>query len=209
MPRNYRNIDRGERVERLLAIASEQFLTVGYAGTTMAQIAKLAGLTSPAVYWYFPSKDDALAAVHRRILLSTRERLGAQPELTPMSRLERYLEIFRAEARPLHRMLHERASFSAAVAGALEEIHRDLEDMIRAAVRARSAEFADLERIVALSMAVIEGTSAVNADVHSSDLLHWAIDSLVPAGNGEQAPATWEPSKTRPSRASSGKGAAR
>lgn len=208
MPRNHRNIDRGERVERLLGIASEQFLTVGYAGTTMSHIAKLAGLTSPAVYWYFPSKDDALAAVHRRMLLSTRERLRAQPDLTPMERLERYLEIFRAEARPLHRMLHERAPFSAAVADALEEIHRDLEDMIRAAVRARSAGFADLERIVALSMAVIEGTSAVSADVHSSELLHWAIDSLVPVGNGLRA-ATSERSKTRPSRASSGKGAAR
>lgn len=208
MPRNHRDIDRSERVERLLGIASEQFLSVGYAGTTMSQIAKLAGLTSPAVYWYFPSKDDALAAVHRRMLLSTRERLRAEPGLTPMDRLERYLEIFRAEARPLHRMLHERAASSTAVADALEEIHRDLEDMIRAAVRARSAEFADLERVVALSMAVIEGTSAVSADVHSSELLRWAIDSLVPAGNGHQA-ATSERSKTRLSRASSGKGAAR
>jgi len=209
MPRNHRNIDRGERVERLLTIASEQFLTVGYTGTTMSEIAKLAGLTSPAVYWYFPSKDDALAAVHRRMLLSTRERLRAQPDLSPMTRLERYLEIFRAEARPLHRMLHERAPFSAAVADALEEIHCDLEDMIRAAVRARSAEFADLERMVSLSMAVIEGTSAVNAEVHSSDLVHWAIDSLVPAENGERTTATSERSKTRTSRASSGRGAAR
>ena len=209
MPRNHRDIDRGERVERLVAIASEQFLTVGYAGTTMSEIAKLAGLTSPAVYWYIPSKDDALAAVHRRMLLSTRERLRAQPDLTPMTRLERYLEIFRADARPLHRMLHERAPFSAAVTDALEEIHSDLEDMIRAAVQARSAEFADQERIVALSMAVIEGTSAVNAEVHSSELLHWAIDSLVPAGDGERTTATSERSKAKLSRASSGKGAAR
>lgn len=205
MPKNYRNIDRGERVERLLAIASGQFLSVGYAGTTMSEIARLAGLTSPAVYWYFPSKDDALAAVHRRMLAATRERLSAQQDLTPMARLERYLDIVRAEARPLHRMLHERAPFSTAVADALDEIHRELEDMIRAAVHARSARFADLERIVSLSMAVIEGTSAVNAEVHSSDLVRWAIDNLVPVEQTGNTVGPWEGSKTKPPRAASGK----
>jgi AcrR family transcriptional regulator len=208
MPRNYRHIDRGERVERLVAIASEQFLSLGYTGTTMAQIARLAGLTNAAVYWYFPSKDDALAAVHRRMLAATRERLRAEHDLTPMTRLERYLEIIRAEARPLHRMLHERAPYSLAVADALDEIHRELEDMIRAAVRARSARFADLERIMALSMAVIEGTSAVNAEAHSSELVRWAIDSLVPIGGGNTVSASERPG-TKPPRAATGRGSAR
>lgn len=179
MPRNHRAIDKDERIEQLLNAAAEQFLTVGYPGTTMAQIARGAGLTSAAVYWYFPSKDDALVAVQRRVLRTTRDKL-AREDLAPMPRLQRYLEILRAEARPLHRMLHERSPHSDAVAEVLGEIHDELEGMIRAAVAARSTSFDDLQQIVDLSMAVIEGTSAVSAEVHSSDLVKWAIERLVP-----------------------------
>lgn len=153
-------------------------MTVGYAGTTMAQIARGAGLTSPALYWYFPSKDGALVAVQRRVLASTRARLDAQ-QLSPMQRLQGYLEIVRAEARPLHRMLHERSQHSPVVADVLEEIHQELEDLIRAAVHERSESFDDIEAIVSLSMAVIEGTSAVSAPEHSSELVRWAIERLV------------------------------
>lgn len=180
MPRNHRSIDRGERVDQLLNAAAAQFLTVGYSGTTMVQIARGAGITSAAVYWYFPSKDDALAAVQQRVLTATREQL-AQEDLDPMRRLERYLEILRDEARPLHRMLHERSPHSETVAAVLDEIHQEIEEMIRAAVRARSTSFAELQQIIDLSMAAIEGTSAVNADVHSSDLIRWAIERLVHA----------------------------
>lgn len=189
MPRNYRSIDRDERIERLVVAAADQFLTVGYTGTTMAQIARGAGVTSAAVYWYFPSKDDALAAVHRRFVLGTRERLAAEA-LDPMHRLERYLETFRSEARPLHRMLHERSAQSPAVAGALEEIHLELEEMIRAAVLARNEDFVELGRMVDVCMAVIEGTSAVNAEVHSSDLVHWVVQNLVPVVGAPACPST-------------------
>lgn len=157
-------------------------MTVGYAGTTMAQIARGAGVTSPALYWYFPSKDGALVAVQRRVLESTRARLNAQ-QLTQMQRLWSYLEIIRAEARPLHRILHERSPHSAEVAEVLEEIHRELEALIRAAVFERSGSFAEVESIVSLSMAVIEGTSAIASPEHSSELVRWAIERLVtPSG---------------------------
>lgn len=186
MPRNYRTIDRDVRVERLLSIAADQFMSVGYAKTKMSDIARLAGLTSGTVYWYFESKDDVLAAVQHRILAATREQLQTEPGLSPMTHLERYLEIMRANARPLHRVMHERAPHSAAVAEALGEIHGELEEMIRAAVTARNKHYPELDRVVQLSMAVIEGTSAVQAEVHSSELLHWVIENLVPDESTEK-----------------------
>ncbi len=207
MPRNYRNIDRDERVGRLLTIAADQFLTVGYKGTTMAQIARLAGLTNAAVYWYFPSKDDALVAVQRRVLVTIRERLNAEPGLTPMLRLVRYLEIARSEARPLHRMLHERAAHSPAVAEVLDEIHQEIAEMIRSAVLARSDRYPHVSQMVELSIAVIEGTSAVTAEAHSSELVRWAIENLVPLENDGPAPTS--PRSSRPIRNASGREAAR
>lgn len=189
LPRNFRNIDRDERVERLVRIATDQFLTVGYARTTMSGIARSAGLTSAAVYWYFESKDAALAEVQRRVLESTREQLRSEGAQSPMTRLERYLEILRADARPLHRIMHERASHSALVATALEDHHREMEDMIRAAIQELDAAYPDMPRLVDLSMAVIEGTSAVGADVHSSDLIRWVVENMVRAKPGRRATA--------------------
>lgn len=179
--KNHRSIDREQRIERLLDAAADQFLSVGYAGTTMAQIAHGAGITSAAVYWYYPSKDDALVAVQRRFSESMRERLDAR-HLEPMSRLETYLEMAREESRPLHQMLHERSRHSDAVSELLREVHDEIEEMIRAAVHVhdRSRSFNELEMIVDLSMATIEGTNATVAEVHSSDLVRWAIEQVVP-----------------------------
>jgi AcrR family transcriptional regulator len=183
VPRNHRDIDRDERVDRLVKAASEEFLGVGYAATTMSRIARRAGVTGPALYWYFASKDDALAVVQERILAATLARLD-ECAGSPMERLRLFLEILREEARPLHRMLHERSQHSEHVAAALAEIHAVLEQLIRAAVRERSADFEELDTIVSLAMAVIEGTSAVMAPEHSSDLVAWAIERLVPTTVG-------------------------
>jgi AcrR family transcriptional regulator len=179
VPRNNRAIDRDERVDRLVKAAAEEFLGVGYAGTTMTHIARRAGVTGSALYWYFDSKDEALAVVQERVLASTLARVE-QHGGTAMERLQLFLEILRAEARPLHRMLHERSPHSGRVSAVLDEIHSVLDQLIRGAVHERNAEFDELDTIVSLAMAVIEGTSAVTAPEHSSQLVSWAIERLVP-----------------------------
>lgn len=181
MPRNNRAIEREERFDQLLDAAEHEFMSVGYAKTTMAQIARLADVTGPNLYWYFSSKDGALAAVHRRVLARTRERLPAPTPGNAMARLEDYLEITRAEARPLHQMLHERAPYSADVADTLTDIHDDLGSLIRGAVFERSPDFPDTEVVVSLAMATIEGTNATRSPDHSSFLVRFAIERLVPA----------------------------
>jgi hypothetical protein len=80
----------------------------------------------------------------------------------------------------LHRMLHERSPHSGRASTALDEIHTILDALIRGAVQERHAEFDELDTIVSLAMAVIEGTSAVTAPEHSSQLVSWAIERLVP-----------------------------
>ncbi len=54
---------RGDhRRATIRAAAIEQFMSRGYAGTSMAHIASAAGVSRPAVYQYFRDKHDVFAA---------------------------------------------------------------------------------------------------------------------------------------------------
>jgi len=49
--------------KKIVRTAYRLFLTEGYHGTTMAGIAGALGVTKPALYQYFPGKEDLYAAV--------------------------------------------------------------------------------------------------------------------------------------------------
>ena len=44
--------------ERVVEAALTLFLQRGYVGTSMKELAKSLGVSAPALYWYFPSKED-------------------------------------------------------------------------------------------------------------------------------------------------------
>lgn len=49
--------------ERVMQVALQKFLAHGYAGTSMKALAQELGVSAPAIYWYFPSKDDLYVSV--------------------------------------------------------------------------------------------------------------------------------------------------
>lgn len=55
--------DKARRRRQILAAAKEVFADRGYHDTTMADIARAAGLSYGVVYWYFESKDDLFHAL--------------------------------------------------------------------------------------------------------------------------------------------------
>ncbi|MEV5336770.1 ScbR family autoregulator-binding transcription factor [Streptomyces werraensis] len=58
---------RSERTRRrLVRAAAETFDRSGYAGATLGQIARTAGLTKGALYFHFASKDDLAGAVQEQ-----------------------------------------------------------------------------------------------------------------------------------------------
>ena len=62
-----RDADSVETRARLLAAARKCFGENGFDRTTNAQIARVAGITSAAIYHYFPSKIDLYAAVFEEV----------------------------------------------------------------------------------------------------------------------------------------------
>ncbi len=62
MPRIIREY-RDEVKRKIIRAAFTHFLEKGYHGTTMGSIAGSLGVTKPALYQYFPGKEDLFAAV--------------------------------------------------------------------------------------------------------------------------------------------------
>ena len=54
---------RDEVCKKIVGEAYALFLNKGYHGTTMGEIAERLGVTKPALYQYFPGKEDLYAAV--------------------------------------------------------------------------------------------------------------------------------------------------
>src|SRR6201987_3966226 len=83
MPATRPHLDRDLKRKQILDAAEKLLLRNGYEATTMAEVARRAGGANNAVYWYFPSKDDLLAAVLDRRQKRALERVPASDPLTP------------------------------------------------------------------------------------------------------------------------------
>ncbi len=57
-----KGVPRVDREEQILEIASEQFGTLGFAATSVAAVAEMAGISKPLIYNYFTSKDGLYEA---------------------------------------------------------------------------------------------------------------------------------------------------
>ena len=63
-----RRMSAEERVDDFVAEAAEFFAEAGFEGGTR-ELARRLGVTQPLLYRYFPSKDDLIRAVYRRVFL--------------------------------------------------------------------------------------------------------------------------------------------
>lgn len=54
---------KDQRLEQILVAAGRLFATKGYDKTSVDEIAREAGLSKGAIYWYFPSKEQILIAL--------------------------------------------------------------------------------------------------------------------------------------------------
>lgn len=72
--------ERGSTRERILDVALDLFTEKGFDGTSLREIAEKLDVTKAALYYYFPSKDDILTALHMRIHEVGREAMQRMDE---------------------------------------------------------------------------------------------------------------------------------
>jgi AcrR family transcriptional regulator len=163
---------RTDTRERIRVTALEMFTTQGYELTTLAQVADRLGITRPAVYHHFRSKEDLLTSSYGRLLPALEELVAFLRTATPP----------RAEAlRELSALLHGEDGLLLVCARVNEH-----------AVRGIPAATALLDHLEDLTRLLAPG-----ADVDSLMRGRLAVNALVmAAGRGDQLGGTTDQRST-------------
>lgn len=194
MPKNRQEIPKAERKFAIVAAAAELFGREGYHATTVAAVARAAGLTSAAIHWYFPTKDDLFAAVFNTSFAAARERAEADPKtagdpraqlIDLLARLQRFHN--------LHRAAYERMEESGAVREAYLAAHDWLESRLLASVAARRSGAQPTGRLAIAAGVLLEGVliSGRTRGLSIAELIDTLIDALVllcPEGDANSGP---------------------
>lgn len=151
-------------------MAATAFLERGYAGTTIAGIARQAGVAANAVRWYFPHKDDALAAVVNQLLdsyLPDRQVEGLDGFVASLAELAAFRHLAPAVA--------EREDHSPAVADAARRVHdlveRAVDHLVDHLVGDR-VDALDRQAVIAIAHGQLTNSLAVMEPAVVRHLLH-------------------------------------
>ena len=164
--------DKSQRRDQIMGAAKEVFARKGFHATTIADIAKRAGLAYGSVYWYFDSKDDlfhALMAAEEGALRGhiaaaldvPAESFGQEESLRVAVRAT--LEFFEADKATVKLLLRDPYAmgerFEKHLGGIYERFVDDIETFVVAA-QERGEVVAAPPRMVAYTLAALVGQLA-------------------------------------------------
>jgi AcrR family transcriptional regulator len=185
MPATRPHLDRDLKRKQILDAAEHLFLDNGYDATTMARVASRAGVASNAVYWYFPSKDELLAAVLGRRQEEALAKLSTSAAATLEEQLVEMLAQL-DEVANLTATVHERAEHSTAVGEMHQAFHDAADGLLRRLFREGGLDGSDASQAAKAMMALIEGIHLHERSRDSAardDLVLWTLHRLAPPAN--------------------------
>lgn len=156
MPANKRLQDREEKRAELLTEARRLYIESGYEDTSMATLAKAAGVAGNTIYWYFADKDDVLLAVLDSVLSDV---LTDYQEVAAAS-LEEQLRWVVGQLQQMHRLVntvHTRAAHSPAIDEWHTGFHAITEGMFRATLEQAGVDHAGIDAEVKIGVFAVEG----------------------------------------------------
>ena len=178
MPRNRAGVDRRVKLAEILDAAEAAFLGPGgYQDTTIASIAAQAGIATNSVHWYFPTKDDLLAAVLRRRLEQTLPRLLTDPPPPLPELVIAGLHELDGVA-SLTATVHDRAPHSAVLDEFHSRFHELIEHVLQEGFQRDGLTEQDARAAARVIAAVVEGLHLHNSrrDPGNRDqLVLWAL----------------------------------
>jgi AcrR family transcriptional regulator len=153
--------------ERIIQAATAEFKVVGYDGTTVSSIARASGVTTPALYWHFPSKEEICFACLERIYDEQYAVVCAANVGQDAS--ERLGSVVDAWVRDVLSDRQLATGFNP------NQLIRSLSDDHRKALRRKEVEFQQL-MLGILSDGVTEGSFAVKDPIVTANLIMTACD---------------------------------
>ncbi len=159
MPRNRRPRDREEKRQEIIDAATALFTELGFEQTSMARIAKAAGVTPTTIYWYVADKDALLVAVLDHLLADALQQFAEEAHdslvdqvLWALDRLQRH--------RNLVNVVHTRSESSAAVAEWHHGFHALVDAIVIDDLGAQGVADQDSRTIAQLTTFAVEGLLA-------------------------------------------------
>ena len=193
--------DKSQRRDDIVAAAKIVFARKGFHATTIADVARQAGMAYGSIYWYFDSKDElfhALMAVEERALHahvgSAIASLGDRPggEALFRTAVQSTFEFFEADKATVKLLFRDAYAlgdrFERHLGGIYERFIDEIETSIVTAQR-RGAIVSAPPRMVAFTLAALIGQLAhrrlstddgVGADVVADFVVLLALDGLRP-----------------------------
>lgn len=164
MPRNRPDRTRDDKTAEIVAIAQRLFLEQGYDGTTIAAIAREAGIATNVVHWYFATKDElfvaALESLQSEDLEEAQERLSRSTPGEEEKILGALLTEFvwrRLDRYGLIATLHERSHCSSVIAEFHERAHRRYADYLGRAIERCPIPATERKLVVEALITAVEG----------------------------------------------------
>ncbi len=156
MPRNRRPQDRETKSAEIVSAAATLFADVGYEKTTMAAVARAAGVTTTTIYWYVEDKEALLLAVLDHLLATI---LGDLEELVDRPPTDQLLWIVERlqEQRRLVTTVHALATTSTAVGAWHDAFHELTDAMLAEGLREVGVPEERLPATTRLGVFAIEG----------------------------------------------------
>ncbi|WP_210491485.1 helix-turn-helix domain-containing protein [Patulibacter sp. SYSU D01012] len=155
MPPTKPRQDREEKRAELVAAARRLFVEDGFDATSMAALARAAGVAPNTIYWYFGDKDDLLVAVLDAVLADA---LAAYADVAERPIVDQVLwTVGQLQAlRGLVTTVHARIGRSEALNAWHDAFHATAEGLLRASIeQAVPADALDAE--VRIAVFTVEG----------------------------------------------------
>lgn len=156
MPRNRRPQDRETKSAEIVAAAAALFAEQGYERTTMAAVARAAGVTTTTIYWYVEDKEALLVAVLDHLLGETLPELERLADRPWTHRLLWIVERLR-EQRRLVTTVHALATTSETVATWHDAFHALTDAMLADEIRQAGVPADEVPAVTRLGVFAIEG----------------------------------------------------
>lgn len=156
MPRNRRPQDRDEKRSEIVTAAAGLFSEAGFEQTSMARIARAAGVTPTTIYWYVDDKDALLVAALDHLLADALQEFDQQADAPLVHQVLWVLEHLKRH-RTLISVVHTRSEQSTVVATWHDGFHALMDSIVTAYLDTQGVPEPDRPATAKLTTFAVEG----------------------------------------------------